>query len=88
MEDFKVYQEYGEELERRLRLKTFPLALKLLQKKEDIPEGAKRPLKDFGHHFSYLFLIGPAKPRPCRQREIYCVTIPDKQAEKREKQPT
>ena len=52
MEDFKVYQEYGEELERRLRLKTFPLALKLLQKKEDIPEGAKRPLKDFGHHFS------------------------------------
>lgn len=52
MADLKVYQEYGEELERRLRLKTFPLALKLLKRREDIPEGAKRPLKDLGHHLS------------------------------------
>jgi len=52
MANFIVYQEYGEELERRLRLKTFPLALKLLEKEEDIPEGAKRPKKDFGHHLS------------------------------------
>jgi len=52
MGDLKVYQEYGEELERRLRLKTFPLALKLLEKEGDAPEGAKRPLKDFGHHLS------------------------------------
>ena len=52
MANLKVYQEYGEELDRRLRLKTFPLALKMLKKEEDIPEGAKRPQKDFGHHFS------------------------------------
>jgi len=52
MADVRVYQEYGEELERRLRLKTFPLALKLLKREEDIPEGAKRPLKDFNHHLS------------------------------------
>jgi uncharacterized protein (DUF169 family) len=52
MAEPKVYQEYGEDLERRLRLKTFPLALKLLEKEEDLPEGAKRPLKDFGHHLS------------------------------------
>ncbi|HSB79421.1 MAG TPA: DUF169 domain-containing protein [Candidatus Methylomirabilis sp.] len=52
MADLKIYQEYGEELERRLRLKTFPLALKLLEKETDIPAGAKRPLKDFGHHLS------------------------------------
>jgi uncharacterized protein (DUF169 family) len=52
MTDLRAYQEYGEELERRLRLKTFPLALKLLEKEEDIPAGAKRPLKDFGHHLS------------------------------------
>ncbi len=52
MANLIVYQEYGEELERRLRLKTFPLALKLLEKEEDIPEGAKRPKKDFGHHLS------------------------------------
>jgi len=52
MTDIGVYREYGEELERRLRLKTFPLALKLLEKEEDIPDGAQRPLKDMGHHLS------------------------------------
>jgi len=52
MADFEIYHEYGEEIERGLRLKTFPLALKLLQKEGDIPKGAKRPLRDFGHHLS------------------------------------
>ncbi|MFH1242787.1 MAG: DUF169 domain-containing protein [Pseudomonadota bacterium] len=52
MPDLEVYQGYGEELERRLRLKTFPLALKLLEKESDIPDGAQRPLRDFGHHLS------------------------------------
>jgi uncharacterized protein (DUF169 family) len=52
MADLKMYQQYGEELERRLRLKTFPLALKLLEKEGDIPEGALRPKRDFGHHLS------------------------------------
>jgi uncharacterized protein (DUF169 family) len=52
MMGLKAYQEYGEELERRLRLKTFPLALKLLATEAEIPAGAKRPLKDFGHHLS------------------------------------
>lgn len=52
MANVKVYQEYGEELDRRLRLKTFPLALKLLEKEADIPEGTKRPRRDFGHHLS------------------------------------
>ena len=42
----------GEELERRLRLKTFPLALKLLETEQAIPARAKRPLKDLGHHLS------------------------------------
>ena len=52
MADFKIYQQYGKELERRLRLKTFPLAVKLLEKEGDIPNGAKRPVKDLGHHLS------------------------------------
>ena len=52
MADLGVYREYGEELERRLRLKTFPLAFKLLKREEEIPEGAKRPLKDWGYHLS------------------------------------
>jgi len=47
-----MFHEYGEELERRVRLKTFPLALKLLEKEEDIPKEAQRPLKDFGYHLA------------------------------------
>ncbi len=52
MANLDVYRETGEELERRVRLKTFPLALKLLEKEGDIPDGAKRPLRDFGYHLS------------------------------------
>ena len=52
MEKYKVYEEYGEELERRLRLKTFPLALKMLEKEKDVPEGALRPLKGIGQQLS------------------------------------
>ena len=47
-----VFHEYGEELEKRLRLQSFPLALKLLEKEEDIPKGAQRPLRDFGYHLA------------------------------------
>jgi uncharacterized protein (DUF169 family) len=52
MYDLQNYQDYGEELERRLRLKTFPLAVKLLEQEKDILEQAKRPLRDFGYHLS------------------------------------
>jgi uncharacterized protein (DUF169 family) len=44
-----VWNEYGKELERRVRLKTFPLAVKFLKNKEGIPKEAQRPQKDFGH---------------------------------------
>ena len=50
MPELKSVQEYGAELERRLRLKTFPLAPKFLETEQEIPAHAKRPLKDFGHH--------------------------------------
>ena len=52
MADLEAYRESGNELERRLRLRTFPLALKMLEKEDDIPDGAKRPLRDTGHHLS------------------------------------
>ena len=35
MTELSVYCGYGEELERRLRLKTFPVAVKLLEQKSD-----------------------------------------------------
>ena len=50
MGKFGVFHDYGEELERRIRLQTFPLAVKLLEKEINIPEGAERPLRDFGYH--------------------------------------
>jgi len=46
------YKDYGEEIEKLLFLKTSPLAVKMLKKKEDIPEGAIRPKKDYGYHFA------------------------------------
>ncbi len=46
------FNGYGEELEKRLRLKTFPLALKMLARKDDIPEGAIRPKKDLHLHLA------------------------------------
>jgi len=64
MSDLQNYQDYGEELERRLKLKTFPLAIKLLEQEEDIPDHAKRPLKDFGYHLSLC--QGYQVAIPCR----------------------
>ena len=52
MMDLEICHKYGEEIERRLRLKTFPLAIKLLKREEDIPKMAQRPVRDFGHHLS------------------------------------
>jgi uncharacterized protein (DUF169 family) len=50
MTEFKVYHEHAEELERRLRLQSFVLAIKLLKDENEIPAGAVRPLKDLGYH--------------------------------------
>jgi uncharacterized protein (DUF169 family) len=43
---------YGADLERLLLLRTSPIAVKLLKKEEDIPEGAIRPKKDRGVHLA------------------------------------
>ena len=47
-----IYCKYADELERSLRLRTYPIALKLLEREEDIPEGAERPMRDFNYHLS------------------------------------
>jgi uncharacterized protein (DUF169 family) len=46
------YNRYGEELERQLGLQTCPIAVKMLEKEEDIPAGAMRPKKDHGYHYA------------------------------------
>ncbi len=50
MTELATLHKYAEEFEKRLRLKTFPLAVKLMEKEEDIPEEAVRPLRDLGYH--------------------------------------
>jgi uncharacterized protein (DUF169 family) len=46
------YNRYGKELETYLRLKTSPIAVKMLEKEEDIPEEAIRPKRDHGYHLA------------------------------------
>jgi uncharacterized protein (DUF169 family) len=52
MTTLKEYNSCGEDLERLLLLRTSPIAVKMLEKEEDIPEGAIRPKKDRGYHIA------------------------------------
>lgn len=45
-------RDAAEGIEGVLRLKTFPLAVKMLRSEGEIPEGARRPVQDFGYHLS------------------------------------
>ena len=49
MSENRVLKEYGESLEKLLHLKTYPLAIKLLEKEKDIPKEAIRPKRDYGY---------------------------------------
>ena len=40
------------EIESALRLQTYPVALKMLRGEGEVPGGAKRPMRDLGHHLS------------------------------------
>jgi len=48
----KVIQEYGEKIEKYLKLNTFVLAEKYLESKTNIPSESKRPKKDLGYKLS------------------------------------
>jgi uncharacterized protein (DUF169 family) len=49
---FREYNTLGEELEKLSILRTSPLAIKMLQKESDIPEGAIRPKRDRHYHIA------------------------------------
>lgn len=46
------YNSYGEDLEKILILRTSPVAVKMLEKEEDIPDEAYRPKRDSGTHLA------------------------------------
>ena len=52
MTTVKDFNRYGEELERILMLRTSPIAVKMLEKEEDIPAEAIRPKRDRGYHLA------------------------------------
>ncbi len=52
MKDLLLHKQAGQEIEQRLRLKSFPLAIRLLRHEGEIPDNAKRPVRDFGYHLS------------------------------------
>ena len=52
MSAISEFNKYGEELENILILRTSPIAVKMLEKEEDIPKRALRPYKDRGHRIA------------------------------------
>jgi len=52
MNEIERYNRCGEELERLLMLRTSPVAIKMLKTEADIPEGAVRPMRDYGYHLA------------------------------------
>jgi len=72
-----LLRDYGEEFEGRLRLKTFPLAVKLVEKEADIPKGATRPIRDLGYHLSlcqaYALSRRDGTPVALLKEDMWCV---------------
>jgi uncharacterized protein (DUF169 family) len=52
MANTSEYYRFGEEIERLLLLKTSPIAVKMIEKEGDIPEGTFRPARDEGIHIA------------------------------------
>jgi uncharacterized protein (DUF169 family) len=52
MASLKEINGFGDELRNQLLLKTYPIAIKLLERESDIPEKATRPKRDLGHHIA------------------------------------
>jgi len=52
MPDLDTYRNWGIELERRLRLRSHPLAIRLLEDETEIPDDAVRPSADEGRRLS------------------------------------
>ena len=49
---FAIFNAYGNDLERVLFLRTYPIAIKMLKSENEIPKGAVRPKKDRGEHYA------------------------------------
>lgn len=57
------FNECGREMERMLRLESYPLAIKWYEKAEDLPADAIRPLRDLGKHAAFCQAKAMARMR-------------------------
>lgn len=42
------FNDYGRRIEEQIRPATYPLAVKMLRSRDEVPEGAEKPLRDYG----------------------------------------
>jgi uncharacterized protein (DUF169 family) len=61
MPALSAFNKYGEELETSLILRSSPIAVKMLEKVEDIPQGAFRPKKNGGFHIAQCQAFGMSR---------------------------
>ncbi len=52
MTSVPTFNTYGTDLERMLILRTYPIAIKMLESESQIPQGAIRPKRDKGEHYA------------------------------------
>jgi uncharacterized protein (DUF169 family) len=52
MASLSEFNRYGEEIEKLVMLRTSPIAVKMIEKESDIPEGAIQPKRDRGYHLA------------------------------------
>jgi len=57
----EAYRQYGRELDNLLQPQSYPVAIKLLTEEKEIPQGAIRPKKDQGVHYSLCQAIAKAR---------------------------
>lgn len=50
--DLKQLNEMGTELEQWLRMRVHPVAIKMLQSRDEVPEGTIIPTRDWGHKYA------------------------------------
>ena len=63
MMDIEAFREGAGDLERLLRLQSMPIALRMLEEEEEIPEEAVRPMRDMGHHLSFCQALALSRRR-------------------------
>jgi uncharacterized protein (DUF169 family) len=59
--ELSTFNKYGDELETSLLLRTSPIAVKMLEKEEDIPKEAFRPKRDGGYHIAQCQAFGMSR---------------------------